>query len=86
MKTTETVKANEKIVVSGKNEIISEDFKKMAMNAAWFFSPLMLVFLGALQAGTPIKDALVLVYGGLLQILVDGLKKWKYEVKYVVEK
>lgn len=41
-----------------------------------YTAPLLLMFLLALQAGTPIKDALLLVYGAALQVAINFTSKF----------
>ena len=87
LKTTEVVGKDEKVVVSGKNEIIAEDWKKVAYNFVKFNLPtIALIFFGALQMGESLESAVKLSLVGLYGVIVDLLTKWKNEVKYVVEK
>lgn len=80
------LKSTEKVVISPKNELIWEDIKRALYNSAKFAAPLLLVMLFALQAGTPWKDALLLVYGAALQLAIDLLTKFIAKDKYIVEK
>jgi hypothetical protein len=53
-----------------------EDVKKWLKNAAIFFAPALLVFLVAIQAGTPREEALYLVYLWLLNTAIDLTRKF----------
>jgi hypothetical protein len=53
-----------------------EDVKKWLKNAALFFAPALLVFLIAIEAGTPREEALYLVYLWALNVLIDLTRKF----------
>ncbi len=80
------LKKDEKIVVSGKFEIIYQDIKKALTNSAIFAAPLLLVGLLALQSGKTLDEVMVLVYGAGLQLLIDLTLKYIKEVRYIVPK
>lgn len=46
-----------------------------------YTAPLLLMFLVSMQAGTPVKDALWLVYGAGLQVAINFLSKFVSETK-----
>lgn len=46
-----------------------------------YTAPLLLMFLLSIQAGTPVKDALWLVYGAALQVAINFLSKFVSETK-----
>ena len=52
------------------------DWDKWLKNTAVFAAPLLLVFLVAIQAGTPIKEALFAVYLYALNLTIDLIKKF----------
>lgn len=52
------------------------DWKKWAKNTLIFAAPFALVFLTAVQAGTPVKEALYVVYLYALNVAIDLLKKF----------
>lgn len=46
------------------------------LRSLWkYTAPLFLVFLLSIQAGTPLKDALFVVYGAVLQTAINFLSK-----------
>jgi len=50
------------------------------LKSLWkYTAPLLLVFLLSLQAGTPIEDALYIVYGAGLQVAINFLSKFVTE-------
>ena len=53
-----------------------EDVKKVLSNSLVFLAPMLLVFLTAIQAGVPLKDAMYAVYLYGLNVLIDLLKKY----------
>lgn len=46
-----------------------------------YTAPLFLVFLVAIQAGTPLKDAVVVLWGAALQVVINFLSKFTSETK-----
>lgn len=60
---------------SPKGTLNKEDLMLMGKQALKYFSPLIVVFLVSIQGGMPIKDAMVLVYGGLLQMAINFFSK-----------
>jgi hypothetical protein len=46
-----------------------------------YFAPLILLFLIAIQQGTPLKDALLVIYAGALQMAINFLSKFISEDK-----
>lgn len=55
------------------------DWKSLAKGALKYFGPAILLFLIALQAGTPLKDAAYILYTGVLQQLISFLSKFLAE-------
>jgi len=53
-----------------------EDVKRWLKNTAIFFAPAFLVFLIAIQSGTPREEALYLVYLWLLNTAIDLTRKF----------
>lgn len=53
-----------------------EDIKRWLKNAAIFFAPAVLVFLVAIQAGTPKEEAMYLVYLWMLNSSIDLIRKF----------
>lgn len=53
-----------------------EDVTKWLTNTAIFLAPALLVFLTAIQAGMPVKQAMLAVYTYLLNVVIDLLKKY----------
>jgi len=53
-----------------------EDVRKWLKNTAIFLAPAVLVFLVAIQAGTPRDEALYLVYLWLLNTFIDITRKF----------
>ena len=62
--------------MSKRFQLNSADVKKWVTNAAIFFAPALLIFLTAIQAGTPYEQAIYLVYLWLLGSLIDLLRKF----------
>lgn len=52
------------------------DIKKWGKNILVFSSPLLIIFLTAVQNGMPIKVAALLLYAALIQAIIDLLKKY----------
>lgn len=53
-----------------------EDWKSFGRGVLKYFGPLMLVFLVSIQAGMPLRDAMALVWAGLLQLAINFLSKF----------
>lgn len=60
---------------SPKGELNSQDWKVIGKQLYKYTSPLLLVFLIAIQRGVPMKDALLLVYAAALQMAINILTK-----------
>lgn len=52
------------------------DLLKIAKNAAIFSAPAALIFLTIIQKGGSINDAMIAVYGWLLNTAIDTLRKY----------
>lgn len=63
-------------VESPKFTLNKNDVEKWARNSAIFFAPFALVFLLAIQSGTPVKQALLAVYLYGLNVTIDLLRKF----------
>jgi hypothetical protein len=61
--------------------INKEQWQSITRAAAKYTAPLLLLFLVSIQAGTPVKDALWLVYGAGLQLAINFLTKFIGETK-----
>ncbi len=72
-----------KTVISGKNEIVWEDIKRWANNIFIFSSGSIIIFLVALQTGATIQTALLALYGALINAVIDLVRKYQQEIKYV---
>ena len=68
--------------ISPEGKLIWEDCKKALNNALVFSTPLLITFLLAIQQGTPVKEAMVLVYMAAIQLLIDLLRKARKESVY----
>ena len=62
--------------VSPRGKINKEDLKSLGRAVLKYTSPLLITFLLALQRGVPVQDALWLVYGAALQLLINLLSKF----------
>ncbi len=62
--------------VSPKGQINLEDLKSWGKQTLIFASPLLLIFLYQLQAGKSWEEALPVVYGVLIQTLINLLLKF----------
>ena len=58
-----------------------EQWKSVGKSLWKYTAPLLLVFLLSIQAGTPIDQALYIVYGAVLQLLINFLSKFTTETK-----
>ena len=54
----------------------AEDWASFGKATLKYFAPLLIVFLGLLQTHTPLKDALPVLWGGLLQMAINFLTKF----------
>ena len=54
----------------------STDWASFGRAVAKYTSPLLLVFLLAVQRGVPLKDAILLVWGAALQLVINLLLKY----------
>lgn len=53
----------------------------MFKQVAKYTAPLLLTFLIAVQTGTPVKEALWVVYGAALQVAINFLSKFVSQTK-----
>jgi hypothetical protein len=58
-----------------------EQWKSFGKSLWKYTCPLLLVFLLALQAGTPLSEALYVVYGAFLQVAINFVSKFATETK-----
>jgi hypothetical protein len=58
-----------------------EQWRSFGKSLWKYTAPLLLVFFMALQAGTPINEALYIVYGAALQVAINFLSKFTTETK-----
>lgn len=58
-----------------RGQMNTTDWKSLGKAVLKYFSPVILVFLLALQQGVPLKQALYLVYAGLLQLAINFVSK-----------
>jgi len=56
-----------------------QDLIKWGKNTLIFLAPALIIFLTALQTGTPVKEALYSIYLWGLNVLIDILKKFVQE-------
>jgi len=61
---------------SGRFELKVDDWQRWAKNALKFLLPALLLFMGALKTGTPLRDALWIAYLYLFNVVYDLLNKW----------
>lgn len=61
---------------SGRFQLTKKDIQKWVFDTAYFFAPALLIFIGALQVGTPPKDALMALYGWALNAVFNLVRKW----------
>ncbi len=61
-----------KSIVGQLNE---EELKKWGLNTLKFFAPAILIFLSALQNGTPVKQAMYAIYLWLINVVIDLVTK-----------
>lgn len=62
--------------MSAKYKIDNEQLNKWAKNTLIFLAPALILFLTAIQAGVPVKDALYSVYLWAINVIIDFLKKF----------
>jgi len=60
---------------SPQGELNKQDWKEIGRQLLKYTSPLILVFLIALQQNVPLKEALYLVYGAALQVGINFFSK-----------
>lgn len=65
--------------MSKRFELNKEDLKKWAKNTLTFLAPALIIFLTAIQAGVPVKEALYSIYLWGLNVSIDLLKKFIQE-------
>lgn len=56
-----------------------EQWKSIGKSLWKYTAPLLLVFLLSLQAGTPVAEAIYIVYGAALQLAINFLSKFLSE-------
>ena len=59
--------------------VTPEQWKSIGKSLWKYTAPLILVFLLSLQAGTPLNDAIYVVYGAALQLAINFLSKFLSE-------
>lgn len=69
-------------MISKTNSLNTQDIKKWAKNTLIFFAPAFIIFLTALQTGTPVKEAAYLIYLWGVNVAIDLLKKYTSVTKY----
>lgn len=72
-----------KSVISLENQLTKEDVLRSAKNALLFASPLLILALTELQAGKSFEDIYKLLLAAVINIVIDLLRKFKNESKYV---
>lgn len=72
-----------KQTTSPKRKLIEADYQKWMKNAGIFLIPAVIIFLTALINGATIQEASIAIYLWFLNTLVDLLRKWQAEHKYV---
>lgn len=72
-----------KSVISLENQLTKEDVLRSAQNALLFASPLLILALTELQAGKSFEDIYKLLVAAVINIVIDLLRKFKNESKYV---
>lgn len=72
-----------KSVISLENQLTKEDVFRSAKNALLFASPLLILALTELQAGKSFEDIYKLLLAAVINIVIDLLRKFKNESKYV---
>jgi hypothetical protein len=66
---------------SPKFSVSSDQWKMIGKSILKYTGPLVLVFLVSLKAGTPIKEAIPVLYGAALQLVINFLSKYLSETK-----
>lgn len=56
-------------------ELNSTDWKRWVNNVLIFSAPALIAFLGALQAGISLQNAMLAVYPAIINAFIDLLKK-----------
>lgn len=69
-------------MISKQNKLISQDMVRWAKNTLIFFAPALIIFLSAIQTGTPVKEAAYLIYLWGVNVAIDLLKKFVETTKY----
>jgi len=62
--------------MSARFTLNKEDLKKWGLNTLTFLAPALIIFLTAIQAGVPVKEALYSIYLWGLNVTIDLLKKF----------
>jgi len=70
-----------KTIASPRWSITSEQWQSFVKSLWKYTAPLLLIFLIEVQRGTPIEQALVIVYAALLQVAINFLSKFATESK-----
>jgi hypothetical protein len=86
IKTIETTDVTKTTVKEANSPLLSQDWKRWAKNAFIFSAPALLVFLIALQSGATLQQAGIALYGAAINAVIDFIKKYQAEVKYIPEK
>lgn len=76
---TERTSYKLKTNMSEKFSLNKEDLKKWGKNTLVFLAPALIIFLTAIQAGVPVKEALYSIYLWGLNVAIDLLKKFVQE-------
>jgi hypothetical protein len=69
-------------MISSQYELTIDDVEKWVRNSLIFLAPALIVFLTAIQAGTPFDEAIKIMYLYGLNVAIDLLKKFVNENKY----
>lgn len=86
IKTIETSDVTKVVTKEANSPLLSQDWQRWAKNVFIFSSPAVLVFLIALQSGATVQQAAVALYGAVINAVIDLIKKFQAEVKYIPEK
>lgn len=81
-KTILTSDVTKTIVKEANSMLLAPDWKRWAKNAFIFSVPALIVFLLVLQGGGTLKEAMVAIYGAIINALLDILRKYQAEVIY----
>lgn len=66
---------------SAKFSINKDQWKSIGKSLWKYTAPLVLVFLLSIQAGTPLNEALYVLYGAALQVIINFVSKFVTETK-----